>query len=174
MNNFLKKIQQIHKELLQENGDFLLFSCVELAVNEDEWDIILCADWLPKRKRLAIDFIFDKLEQVLEEDDFLNISRVVILNTEDSFYQELQKITHPEKEKISNISIAGLYVKQAFILQITSPINLSSTSKETESSHFTKRIIGECSQICNSENIEYESVSSNDEYYFDLKECYYE
>jgi hypothetical protein len=51
MNAFLEKVKKACQELINENGDFSLLAFVELAANEHEWDIVVCADWLPKRKR---------------------------------------------------------------------------------------------------------------------------
>lgn len=136
MNILLNKIQQAHTELVNEKGDFSLFACVELAINENEWDIIVCADWLPERKRAAIDVIVDKLEQILGEDDFLNISRVIVLNKDDPFYCELKKISKDIKENVhKNFTIAGLDVKEINVLQMQSSEDAKFDIREDETSY---------------------------------------
>lgn len=130
MNMFLDKIKQAHSELVNEKGDFLLFACVELEVNQNEWDVVVCAEWLPKRKRAALEIMVDKLEQILEEDDFLTLSRVIILNKEDPFYCELTALAKSSKESIYNTIIAGLDVKEVVILQIQADDNSKSENEQ--------------------------------------------
>jgi hypothetical protein len=120
MNAFLKKVQCACQELENENGNFSLLAFVELAANQHEWDIVVCADWLPKRKRAAIDIMADKLEKFLDEDDFLTLSGVIILNKEDSFYCELKKLVKENTPFMRNVIIDGLDVKQIHLLQFQS------------------------------------------------------
>jgi len=120
MKIFLDKINRAYAELTREKGDFLLFACVELAVNESEWDVVVCADWLPKVKRKGIDIIINKLRQFFEKNDFLTLSRVIILDKKDSFYCELKDLVKNNKELTHNVTIAGLDVKQIHILQFQS------------------------------------------------------
>lgn len=127
MNAFLKKVQCACQELEKENGKFSLLAFVELAANRHEWDVVVCADWLPKRQRAAIDIMADKLEKFLEEDDFLTLSRVIILNKEDSFYCELKKLVKENTPFMRNVIIDGLGVKQIHILQFQSDEIIQST-----------------------------------------------
>ena len=69
----------------------------------------------------------DKLEKFLEEDDFLTLSRVIILNKEDSFYGELKKLVKENTPFMRNVIIDGLGVKQIHILQFQSDEIIQST-----------------------------------------------
>jgi hypothetical protein len=130
MNAFLEKVKKACQELEKENGKFSLLAFVELAANQHEWDIVVCADWLPKRQRAAIDIMADKLEKFLDEDDFLTLSRVIILNKEDSFYCELKKLVKENTPFMSNVIIDGLDVKQIHILQFQVDETVKSTKEQ--------------------------------------------
>ncbi|MFZ2725863.1 MAG: hypothetical protein WAX77_06415 [Methylococcaceae bacterium] len=118
MNTFLNKIHQVCNELVNEQGHFDLFACIELVSNKGEWDIVVCADaWLPKRKKLAINLIMDKIEQVLNEDDLLNLARIIVLNKEDYFYKELSVLIENDRIGNHHVSVAGLDIKNINILK---------------------------------------------------------
>lgn len=119
MSTFNSKIEQIKKDLQKQYGDFILFSLVKLKITPKKWDIVVCADWLPKRQKEAIRFVVNELRKTLVEDDFLYISGVVILDKHEDFIKELQNLISTKQEKVyKNLVISNLSIKEIRILKL--------------------------------------------------------
>ncbi|MEN8215646.1 MAG: tetratricopeptide repeat protein [Pseudomonadota bacterium] len=127
----LKKYSAIAQSIAQEKGPFKLFALFEL---EDylpwEWDIVLSAEWLPGNKVESLRFIFDKIRVVLNQEEFIKISKVVLLDINEPFVKELQKFleAHHNPKFFSHVDIQGVEIDKGYV--ITSPLIPSEESSE--------------------------------------------
>jgi len=162
MNEFCVKIEQVREKLVKQHGDFTFFGLVKRKVMPKKWDVVVCADWLPKRELEAIKLIVKALKEMLIEHDFLFLSGVVILDKREVFIKELYDLKQNSKV-YKNIIISSLFIKKLYVLQMT-PTGDGSVD-------ITQKFIAECNQICSLDNIEYKNSSAND-YEYNLKEHY--
>jgi hypothetical protein len=153
MSKFFSKIEEVRKRFIGEHqyGDFILFALTKLKVSPKKWDVVVCADWLPKREKVAIRLIVGELQKTLTESDLSYLSGVVVLDKNDSFIKELQNLISTKPETTyKNIPISSLSIKELRILQNTSAnqeIKNSCTSEITNNSQFPEYIqkyIQEC------------------------------
>ena len=57
------------------------FAAVVLRENSpNRWDIVLAAPWLERKERAALDLFFDELQRSLKMPEFIQISRIVLLD----------------------------------------------------------------------------------------------
>lgn len=118
MDTFYKKIEQVKSSLIEQKGNFTLFALVKLKVSPKKWDVIVCADWLPKKEIDAIRFIAEELKKTLIEDDFLYLSGIVVLNKTEPVVEEIRKLINSEKPTIlKNKKILHLSIKEIRVLQ---------------------------------------------------------
>lgn len=118
----LEKYFAIAQSIAQEKGEFKLFALFELEDVACEWDVVLSAEWLPGDKVKSLRFIFDKIRAVLNDAEFINISRVILLDVNEPFVKELQKFleAHHNPKFFSHVDIQGVEIDKGYI--ITSPV----------------------------------------------------
>lgn len=119
MKKLQKKIEQVRQTLVENNESFSLFALVKLKADLKRWDVVVCANWLPKRKKEAIRIIFDELKKNLTSDEFALISRVVVLDEGEPFIEQVG-ILFADNKKLAifkNQTISDLSVKEIRILQ---------------------------------------------------------
>ncbi len=115
MNNFIKKIQALERKLSSEKGSFSFFALVELQDFHNEWDVVVSALWFPSREIEAISVMTDSIFGVLDKNELLQLSRVVILNADEPFIKEV--ITKSGgREILSDVFINGLEIRTIYIV----------------------------------------------------------
>ena len=115
MNNFIKKIQALERKLSSEKGSFSFFALVELQDFHNEWDVVVSALWFPSREIEAISVMTDSIFGVLDKNELLQLSRVVILNADEPFIKEV--ITKSGgREILSDVFISGLEIRTIYIV----------------------------------------------------------
>jgi hypothetical protein len=117
-SSFVERVYQAYDDLRQKRGDFSVFALIELQKYPNRWDVIVQADWLPAKEWDSMDVIFDVIEPKLTtQEERLMLASVVVLDKSDPFYCELKVLVKNNKELTHNVTIAGLDVKQIYILQ---------------------------------------------------------
>jgi hypothetical protein len=121
----LEKYSAIEQTIAQEKGPFKLFALFEIADTPRRWDVVLSAAWLPGDKVESLRFIFDHIRAVLDDEEFLYISKVILLEVNEPFVKELQTFleAHHNQSAFSNTEINGVEIKKGYI--ITSPVSSS-------------------------------------------------
>ncbi|HEW97348.1 MAG: hypothetical protein DRR16_01895 [Candidatus Parabeggiatoa sp. nov. 3] len=125
-NTLLEKYATIAQIITQEKGPFKLFALLKREDFPWEWDVVLSAHWLPGEKKMdALRFIFDKIRAVLNQDEFLNISKLVLLDINEPFVKAFQTfLEEQDNPKVfSNIDIQGIEMRTGLI--IVSPVSSS-------------------------------------------------
>jgi hypothetical protein len=69
---------------------FKLFALFERENIQSIWDVVLAADWLPGEEMKSLRYVFGKIRAVLDKKEFLIVSKVVLLDVNEPFIEELQ------------------------------------------------------------------------------------
>ena len=115
MNTFIQKMRILEKKISAEKGNFVFFALTELENRQNEWDVVVSAPWLPSREIEAISVMTDSIFDVLDKDELLQLSRVVILNSDEPFIKEVVKKSGG-REALSDVFINGLEIRNIHIL----------------------------------------------------------
>jgi hypothetical protein len=123
MKTFLKKFFPIERTIAQEKGDFKLFALFEREDVQGIWDVVLAADWLPGEEMKSLRYVFGKIRAVLDKKEFLKVSKVVLLDVNEPFIEELQDFLedYHNPKVFSNAMINGMAFKTGYI--IVSPLS---------------------------------------------------
>jgi len=120
MGKFYEKIERISKILSGQYGELTFLGLVKVKISPKKWDVVVCADGLPKREKEAIRLIVGELQKNLTESELAVLSRVVVLDKSELFIQELQQLVSGQQEKMyKNITLSNLSIKELRILQLT-------------------------------------------------------
>jgi hypothetical protein len=134
MKKLQQKIEQVRQILIENNESFSLFALVKLKADLKRWDVVVCAEWLPKRKKEAIRIVFDELKKDLTFDEFALISRVVVLDEGELFVEQVRTL-FAGNEKLAifkDQTISDLSVKEIRVLQCESRKECASAALEVE------------------------------------------
>jgi hypothetical protein len=97
-----------------------------------EWDVVLSAPWLPKEQKMdSYRFIFDKIRAVLNHQEFINISKLVLLDINEPFVKQLQTFLeqHQNPKTLANIEINGVEIREGHM--IVSPVRQQNISPQS-------------------------------------------
>ena len=171
MKTFFSNVEQVRVILTKQQDNFSVFALVKLKIYKKKWDIIVCADWLPQRKKEAIEMIVKQLKETLTEVEFLKVSGVVVLDRNEDFIKELYALEQDSKE-YKNIIISSLSIKKLHVLQMIPIVHIEGNFVDAEAA---QKFIAECKQICNLDNIEYIEYKNNpaNDYDYNLTEHYH-
>ena len=123
MNSLLENAKNTVLELEKEHGSILVFALFLRTEPLEVWDIVVSAPWLSDSDRNSYQLIASKIQNSLNEEDLLQISRIVILNKQDpavTFLQETISITNGKIEEFPTEPLSdrfGFTIKQAYILR---------------------------------------------------------
>ncbi|OQY56398.1 MAG: hypothetical protein DRR08_31480 [Candidatus Parabeggiatoa sp. nov. 2] len=123
-HTLLEKYATIAQTITVDKGPFKLFALFKREYFPWEWDVVLSAPWLPgDKKRDAYRFIFDKIRVILNHEEFINISKLVLLDINEPFVKELQSFLeeHHNPKTLANIEINGVEIREG--LMIISPVS---------------------------------------------------
>ncbi|NJL60119.1 MAG: hypothetical protein HC887_11265 [Desulfobacteraceae bacterium] len=142
MNSFIKKIRDLERKLSSEKGNFSFFALVELQDFQNEWDVLVSASWLPSRETDAISVITDSIFEILDKDELLQLSRVIILNADEPFIKEVVKKSCG-REALSDVFINGLEIRNMYIFsnqkKYENVISLQERNRKTVHQDFEER-----------------------------------
>lgn len=119
MKKLQKKIDQVRQTFVENNESFSLFALVKLKTDLKRWDVVVCAEWLPKRKKEAIRIVFDELKKNLTSNEFALISRVVVLDEGEPFVEQVRTLFAGNEQSaiFKDQTISDLSVKEIQVLQ---------------------------------------------------------
>lgn len=118
MKTFIKKFFAIERAIAQEKGNLKLFTLFEREDVQGLWDVVLAADWLPGEEVKSLKYVFGKIRAVLDKKEFRQISKVVLLGTDEPFLKELQDFleNYNNPKVFSNVEINGMSFKTGYII----------------------------------------------------------
>jgi len=133
MNKFIKKFFAIEQELVQEKGEFKLFSLFERATAFDDWDVIMASKGLPDNDMSVLREVIEKIQARLTSEEKMKMNAVILLDVNDIFVKEVHKFLeeHHNPTEFSNAEINGLEISRGYI--IASPISQTETVSSVSS-----------------------------------------
>ena len=118
MNEIVKKLVQTEQEMAAEKGQFLVFALFLREDAPDLWDVVVAAPWVTKNKSDSLQYMSNKLRAVLNPNEFMKLSRIVIIEPDNPALAALQQaisIEHGTTE-IKDSNFFGLQIKHAYLI----------------------------------------------------------
>lgn len=114
-----EKLALLEREVSDEKGEFSLFGLFlrEDAQDEDKWDLLVSALWLDADKKEGLAYLAKEIQKLLEPDELLSISRIVVLERGDPTLEAIHKavnVKHGEVE-VKDSNFFGVQITQACI-----------------------------------------------------------
>jgi hypothetical protein len=121
MKEILDKLKSIVQSLEKEHQPISLFALFLREDSLQKWDIVVSATWLSSSEKNAYKIVISKIQAVLSPSEFVQFSRVVILDNTDpvvSFLQEICPLTNGGfKESSKDFSVEPLSEKFGFVIK---------------------------------------------------------
>lgn len=118
MREIIEKLISIEKEISKEKGSLALFALMLREDNPDRWDLLVSSPWFEKNEKKALFYSVQKLRSNLDFEEFILISRVVILRRENPVLNAIQnaiRVEHGSAE-VKDCDFFGLKIKHAYIV----------------------------------------------------------
>lgn len=126
----LEKLSVLEREVSDEKGDFSLFGLFlrEDAQDEDKWDILVSAIWLDADKKEGLAYLAKEIQERLDPDELLSISRIVVLERGNPILAAIHKAVNVKhgKVEVKDSNFSGVQITQACI---STSSNVSPTVK---------------------------------------------
>ncbi len=118
MKEQAEKLQAVEKILSDARGKFELFALFLREDSPNKWDLLISADWARADKKGALTFISKEIRKVLSDQEFLMLSRLIILDKDDIALQAIHSAMHIDHglSEISDSNFFGLAIKHAYII----------------------------------------------------------
>jgi len=118
MNEIVKKIDQTEKEMATEKGRFLVFALFLREDALDLWDVVVAAPGVTKNKSDSLQYMSNKLRAVLNPNEFIKLSRIVIIEPDNPALVALQQAISSEHgtTEIKDANFFGLQIKHAYLI----------------------------------------------------------
>jgi len=115
----LEKLSVLEREVSDEKGDFSLFGLFlrEDAQDEDKWDILVSAIWLDADKKEGLAYLAKEIQERLDPDELLSISRIVVLERGNPILAAIHKAVNVKhgKVEVKDSNFSGVQITQACI-----------------------------------------------------------
>ena len=118
MKNTATKLAKLEQDIAKEKGKFILFGLFLREDSPDLWDILVSAPWITKNKDESIKYIAERINRVLEPEEVLKLSRIVIIEQDNAALSALQGAVHVEHglAEIKDSNFFGLQIKHAYLI----------------------------------------------------------
>jgi hypothetical protein len=118
MNDLIKKLVSLEKEISEERGDFSLFALFLREDAPDRWDVVVSAPWFGDDKKGTLQYFARKLRSRLRPQELLRISRIAIVEPTDESLKEIHRAIEAEHARIEvkDSVFFGLRIKDGFII----------------------------------------------------------
>jgi hypothetical protein len=116
--SLLEKLSAVESSLSRMHGAFELFGVVLRESSLDLWDLVVAAPWLNRSKRESYRLMADALQAALTRDEFLQFSRIVILEKGNPFLESLLAMTSGEHGRfdLRDTTLEGIPIRIAHVL----------------------------------------------------------
>lgn len=129
MKNLIDKLQLLETEISQKQGDFSLFALLLREDAQNKWDLVASASWFWSDKKKTLDYLAKKLRSRLTSDEFLTLSRIVLIKESDPTLHALHQAfqVHHTPIEVQDRNLFGLQIQRGYIF--TSRRNGSDSSQ---------------------------------------------
>jgi len=118
MKDIVEKLKQKEIEMSEQKGPFHLFALFLREDIQDKWDLLVAAPWISEDKSEALKYIGSAVQQSLDKNELMKITRVVMIDDTNPALEALQRamsIEHGSAE-IMNSNFFGLNIKHAYLI----------------------------------------------------------
>lgn len=118
MKDLIDKFIAAERDISEEKGGFSLFALFLREDGINTWDLVVSAPWFGKNELATLKYISEKLRSHLRKHDFLNLSRIVLLDPDDDRVKDLQnrfQIEH-DKVEVRNAEFFDMQMSRAYII----------------------------------------------------------
>lgn len=118
MKEIVEKLVQAEKEMAAEKGAFLLFAVFLREDAPDVWDLVVASPWIDGDKSASLRYISGKISSVLEPEELLKLSRIVLIELNNPALAALQQAVHTEHgtAEIKDSDFFGLRIRHAYLI----------------------------------------------------------
>lgn len=118
MKQFAEKLAEVEKQIALEKGPFLLFALFLREDAPDLWDLLVSAPWIEANKGDALRYLVPKLKAVGTPDELAHLSRIAIIEKDQSALSALQSAFRIENSivEVKDSNFFGLQIKHAYII----------------------------------------------------------
>ena len=123
MIEIINKIKKAIKSLENEKGPLLICALFLREEPLEKWDVVISASWLSPKEMQSYKIISSKLKEYLSDSEFLQYSRIELLNSTDpvdSYLQSLKTIDNGGYEELSRDELSDKFdfvIKKAYLLR---------------------------------------------------------
>lgn len=118
MNEMIRKLRDLEREVSGEKGDFALFALFLREDSPNVWDLVVSAPWIDAAKPRALRDLAKRIRKSLTAEELTNLSRIVLIDTYDPALHALQKtftVQHGLAE-IRDSVFFGLPIRQGYVI----------------------------------------------------------
>jgi hypothetical protein len=120
----INKLKHLSSALEKENYSIYLFCALELEDYPNKLDIIIVSEQLEPCRLHSVRIVSNKLAEILNKKDLLQVSKIVLLAKDDEFVSAFVKFIEENNTSfLKDIVIAGKNIKYGYIF--TSPVSQS-------------------------------------------------
>jgi len=118
MREIAEKLAKVEKEIALERGAFTLLALVLREDAPDLWDLLVAAPWIKENKENTIKYIAAKAKEVLNPQELMNLSRIVVIEQDNPFLEALHRAISVEHglAEIQHSVFFGLPIEHAYII----------------------------------------------------------
>jgi len=118
MKNIAEKLAKLEQDIAKEKEPFILFALFLREDAPDLWDVLVSAHWITKNKEESIKYIAERIRQVLNPEELLKLSRIVIIEQDNPALDALQRAIRVEHgmAEIKDSNFFGLQIKHAYLI----------------------------------------------------------
>lgn len=118
MDKFIQKMINIERRISDEKGPFLLFALFMPEDGHEKWDVLASASWIDKDKGKAIRYLTEKIQQGINTEELLQLSRIIAIRADNSGLTDIHNTINIEHDllEIKNDSFFDLDIKRAYFI----------------------------------------------------------
>jgi len=118
MKEIVEKLVRAEQEMAAEKGAFLLFAMFLREDAPDVWDLVVASSWIATDKSGSLRYISDKVRSILDADELVKLSRIVLIEPDSPALAALQQVIHVEHSiaEIKDSDFSGLQIKHAYLI----------------------------------------------------------
>jgi hypothetical protein len=118
MKEIAEKLVRAEQEMAAERGEFLLFAMFLREDAPDVWDLVAASSWIAKDKSESLRYISDKVQSVLDADELVKLSRIVLVEPDSPALAAFHQAVHIEHgiAEIKDSVFSGLRIKHAYLI----------------------------------------------------------
>ncbi len=122
MKDLIDRFIAVEKDIADEKGGFSLFALFLREEGINTWDLVVSAPWFGKDELATLKYISEKLRSHLRKQDYLNLSRIVLLDPDDERVRGLQNQFQTEHDKVEvrNAEFFDMQMSRAYIITASS------------------------------------------------------